>query len=66
MSTFGHVYGDTLAALQAKQLAQEAQLKMNARISAAKVVTFHSKKKKWPEGDLDEVLGALGLPREPS
>jgi len=61
MTAFGKQVGDTLAALQQAQLALECQLKESARTRAQRVVRFQSQKHDWPEEDLEEVLGALGL-----
>lgn len=69
MSNWGFrtgLHGDTLVALQQRQLALEAQMKQGAKAAASRVIKRHSKKKEWPEGDLEEVLGALGLPHESS
>jgi hypothetical protein len=53
--------GDTLAAIQARQLALEAQMKTDSKAAAIKVVRHHSEKKEWTEDDTANVLGALGL-----
>lgn len=62
MSQFNtRMSGDTLVALQQRQMALEANMKMNAKDAATKVVERHGKKHEWTEEDLAAVMGALGL-----
>jgi hypothetical protein len=56
-----HLVGGTLAALQARQMALEAQMKVNAKDAASRVVQRHGKDKGWSEEDIKNVMGALGL-----
>jgi hypothetical protein len=51
----------TLAALQAAQIALEKHLKESAKVRAERVILRAGVTKGWPEGDVDEILYALGL-----
>ncbi len=55
---------DTLVALQQAQHRREMDLKDTERVQAARVLTEHAEVHGWPPGDLEEVMGALGLERE--
>ena len=57
----GATPSSTLAAIQARQHALEQQLKEDSREVAVRVIEQHGTRKEWPEGDMDEVLYALGL-----
>lgn len=59
--TMRRMPNDTLAALQASRQAMERQLKEDTRVTAARVIQRYGEKNEWPEGDIAEVLGALGL-----
>lgn len=52
---------DTLAALQQAQVKREKTLKGYEKLVAARVVEHHADAHQWPDDDLAEVLGALGL-----
>ena len=56
-----HSRMDTLAAMQERQFALEQNLKEDARTVAARGVQRFARRQEWPEEDLNEVLGALGL-----
>jgi hypothetical protein len=52
---------DTLVAMMAQQAALETHLKEDAKVAAARCIGNFSLKKNWPQGDVEEVLAALGL-----
>ena len=52
---------DTYAALQRAQLEREKQLKETEREAAGRVVESYGKRNEWPEEDIEEIKGALGL-----
>ncbi len=55
---------DTLAELQAQQLQQLEELKLLRREQAREVLAHYAQVHDWPEGDEEEVRGALGLDRD--
>lgn len=53
--------GSTSAAIQARQMALENQLREDSRTVAARVIETHGTRNQWPKEDVSEVLSALGL-----
>lgn len=53
--------GGTLYALQQAQIARERTHKLTEKEAATMVVERQARTNGWPQEDLDEVLGALGL-----
>lgn len=52
---------DTLAALHQAQAVREREMRGYEKEVAARVVEHHADAHQWPDDDLAEVLGALGL-----
>jgi hypothetical protein len=52
---------DSLVALQQAQHKREMDLKDTERARATRVLIKHAEAHDWPPGDLEEVMGALGL-----
>jgi len=53
--------GDTLYAIQQAQILRERHHKDSERTRAIRNLVEHAKAHDWPQEDLDEVMGSLGL-----
>jgi hypothetical protein len=56
--------GDTLYAIQQAQIIRERDHKDSERTRAIRNLVIHAQEHGWPQEDLNEVLGALGLTTE--
>lgn len=57
----GNQLRDTMLGLQKAQMERERQLRSNERAAAREIVEEHAEAEQWPEEDLEQVIGMLGL-----
>lgn len=57
----GNQLRDTMLGLQKAQMDRERRLRSNERAAAREIVEEHAETEQWPEEDLEQVIGMLGL-----